>query len=223
MVNNHTAFIAGEFEDATSTDAFEVVNPANEQVITTVPAGTVEQADRAVRAASEAFDAWSVLPRSERIDLMGRLGAGLAARCGAGLGGGLSGCASGGTTIGAGFAGATTSIAIGGTTGGTTGGSTAFVPNRLTSTAANAPCASAESVQTVALAVLHRRATAASGARPAGQGAFLWSALMRAPPNPRGRPIRAGALLRASFVDEAASKAARRPIARPSRARRTTI
>ncbi|WP_158806353.1 aldehyde dehydrogenase family protein, partial [Streptomyces sp. NRRL WC-3774] len=44
-------YIEGEWRPATGPDVIEVVNPADEQVIARVPAGTAEDVDLAVRAA----------------------------------------------------------------------------------------------------------------------------------------------------------------------------
>lgn len=47
-------------------DTIEVVNPADEQVVGRVPAGTAEDVDAAVRAARAAFPAWAATPPAER-------------------------------------------------------------------------------------------------------------------------------------------------------------
>ena len=41
-------FINGELVDTRSGDRFETVNPANDEVLASVPAGTLEDVDRAV-------------------------------------------------------------------------------------------------------------------------------------------------------------------------------
>ncbi|BFO20193.1 hypothetical protein SHKM778_65810 [Streptomyces sp. KM77-8] len=48
-------YIDGAWRPAAGPDVIEVVNPADEQVIATVPAGTVEDVDAAVRAARAAL------------------------------------------------------------------------------------------------------------------------------------------------------------------------
>ncbi|MFE0085036.1 aldehyde dehydrogenase family protein, partial [[Kitasatospora] papulosa] len=48
-------YIGGEWRPAAGPDAIAVVNPADEQVIGHVPAGTAEDVDAAVRAARGAF------------------------------------------------------------------------------------------------------------------------------------------------------------------------
>jgi betaine-aldehyde dehydrogenase len=52
-------FIGGEWCDAAATETIEVVNPATEAVIGSVPAATGQDVDRAVAAAHEALPSWS--------------------------------------------------------------------------------------------------------------------------------------------------------------------
>ncbi|WP_327189153.1 aldehyde dehydrogenase family protein [Streptomyces xinghaiensis] len=59
-------FIGGEWTPSGSTETIDVVNPADEQVIGSVPAGTAEDVDRAVRAAAQAFETWSQTSPSVR-------------------------------------------------------------------------------------------------------------------------------------------------------------
>ncbi|MFD8611920.1 aldehyde dehydrogenase family protein [Streptomyces sp. NPDC059631] len=59
-------YIGGAWRPAPDRDAIEVVNPADEQVVATVPAGTAEDVDAAVRAARAAFPGWAVTPPAER-------------------------------------------------------------------------------------------------------------------------------------------------------------
>ncbi|CAL9410047.1 aldehyde dehydrogenase family protein [Streptomyces griseomycini] len=59
-------YIDGSWRPAAGPDVIEVVDPADEQVIATVPAGTVEDVDAAVRAARAALPAWAATPPAER-------------------------------------------------------------------------------------------------------------------------------------------------------------
>ncbi|MFF8846173.1 aldehyde dehydrogenase family protein [Streptomyces sp. NPDC015127] len=59
-------YIGGQWRPAATTDTIAVVNPADEQVIAHVPAGTAEDVDAAVRAARAAFPAWAATPPAER-------------------------------------------------------------------------------------------------------------------------------------------------------------
>ncbi|MBM9622479.1 aldehyde dehydrogenase family protein [Streptomyces zhihengii] len=66
-------YIGGRWRPAIGTDTIAVVNPADEQVIGEVPAGTAEDVDAAVRAAREAFPGWAATPPAERAALLGAL------------------------------------------------------------------------------------------------------------------------------------------------------
>ncbi|WP_020117791.1 aldehyde dehydrogenase family protein [Streptomyces canus] len=59
-------YIEGEWRPATGPDVIEVVNPADEQVIARVPAGTAEDVDLAVQAARTALPAWAATAPAER-------------------------------------------------------------------------------------------------------------------------------------------------------------
>ena len=51
----------------------EVINPANEKVVGTIPKGNVEDVDRAVKAARKAFKKWSRITPAERGALLNKL------------------------------------------------------------------------------------------------------------------------------------------------------
>ncbi|WP_030608610.1 aldehyde dehydrogenase family protein [Streptomyces fulvoviolaceus] len=59
-------YIDGGWRPATGPDVIEVVNPADEQVIGRVPAGTAEDVDIAVRAARAALPAWAATAPADR-------------------------------------------------------------------------------------------------------------------------------------------------------------
>ncbi|MGP4010005.1 aldehyde dehydrogenase family protein [Streptomyces sp. 4N124] len=59
-------YIDGAWRPAAGQDATEVVNPADEQVIGRVPAGSAEDVDTAVRAARAALPGWAATPPAER-------------------------------------------------------------------------------------------------------------------------------------------------------------
>ncbi|WP_369198104.1 aldehyde dehydrogenase family protein [Streptomyces djakartensis] len=73
-------YIGGAWRPAAGQDVIEVVNPADEQVIGTVPAGTAEDVDAAVRAARAALPAWAATPPAERAARLSALRDVLAAR-----------------------------------------------------------------------------------------------------------------------------------------------
>ncbi|MFF9774778.1 aldehyde dehydrogenase family protein [Streptomyces sp. NPDC013978] len=73
-------YIGGTWRPAAGTDTIEVVNPADEQVIGRVPAGTAEDIDAAVAAARAALPGWAATPPAERGAIIGALRDALAAR-----------------------------------------------------------------------------------------------------------------------------------------------
>ncbi|MGW0704515.1 aldehyde dehydrogenase family protein [Streptomyces sp. NPDC002643] len=73
-------YIDGAWRPAVGSGTIEVVNPADEQVIGTVPAGTAEDVDAAVRAARAALPGWAATPPAERGEVIGALRDALAAR-----------------------------------------------------------------------------------------------------------------------------------------------
>ncbi|KOU57873.1 aldehyde dehydrogenase [Streptomyces sp. MMG1533] len=73
-------YIDGEWRPATGPDVIEVVNPADEQVVGRVPAGTVEDVDAAVRAARAALPGWAATAPAERAARLAALRDVLAAR-----------------------------------------------------------------------------------------------------------------------------------------------
>jgi acyl-CoA reductase-like NAD-dependent aldehyde dehydrogenase len=63
-------WINGQWEDSNSSQVIEIVNPATEEILDTVPAATPKDVDRAVAAAKAAFDGWRKTPASERAALL---------------------------------------------------------------------------------------------------------------------------------------------------------
>ncbi len=61
-------FIDGEWREATGSETVDVINPATEEVIASVPQATAEEAVQAILAARRAFDEgpWPRMPRAER-------------------------------------------------------------------------------------------------------------------------------------------------------------
>jgi acyl-CoA reductase-like NAD-dependent aldehyde dehydrogenase len=71
-VKHYRNYIGGQWLDAASGETFEVINPATEEVIATVPNGGREDAQRAIASAREAFDSgeWSSLDGEARKEIM---------------------------------------------------------------------------------------------------------------------------------------------------------
>jgi acyl-CoA reductase-like NAD-dependent aldehyde dehydrogenase len=70
-------FIGGEWVEPSGADPIEVVNPASEGVLGTIPGCTAVDADRAVAAARDAFAAWAQTSREERARYIATIAAGL--------------------------------------------------------------------------------------------------------------------------------------------------
>ncbi|MFD7875699.1 aldehyde dehydrogenase family protein [Streptomyces sp. NPDC059766] len=66
-------YIDGAWRPAAGQDVIEVVNPADEQVLGTVPAGTALDVDTAVRAARAALPGWAATAPAERAARLGAL------------------------------------------------------------------------------------------------------------------------------------------------------
>ncbi|HVV18495.1 MAG TPA: aldehyde dehydrogenase family protein [Pseudonocardiaceae bacterium] len=73
-------FVDGKWVEPTGDGAQPVVNPATEEVITTIPDASVADVDRAVRAAAAAFPSWSRSAVAERRAVVERAARSLAAR-----------------------------------------------------------------------------------------------------------------------------------------------
>ncbi|MFH8345668.1 aldehyde dehydrogenase family protein [Streptomyces sp. NPDC018045] len=66
MKQHDAMYIDGSWRPAAGPDTLDVVNPADERVIATVPAGTAQDVDVAVRAARAALPAWARTAPAER-------------------------------------------------------------------------------------------------------------------------------------------------------------
>jgi aldehyde dehydrogenase (NAD+) len=73
-------YIGGTWLTSASADTIAVINPATETLVANVTAGCREDADKAVIAARSAFELWSQIPLSDRLDLLKRVAAGISAR-----------------------------------------------------------------------------------------------------------------------------------------------
>jgi len=80
MISYTNHYINGAWQEATSKAHFEVHDASTEEVMATVPQGTVEEAAQAVLAAHKAFPAWSALSVEERCQYIDKIVAGLKAR-----------------------------------------------------------------------------------------------------------------------------------------------
>jgi aldehyde dehydrogenase (NAD+) len=80
MDRHNFIYAAGAWVQPSSGARIPVENPATQEIVAHVPEGTAADVDAAVKAAQDAFPAWSGLSRSERADHLAALHAALAAR-----------------------------------------------------------------------------------------------------------------------------------------------
>ena len=73
-------YVDGAWVPSTGTGTLPVTNPFTEQVVGTVPEGTVEDVDRAARAAARALPAWSATSLDDRVKACTAIAEGLKAR-----------------------------------------------------------------------------------------------------------------------------------------------
>ncbi|QFU86436.1 aldehyde dehydrogenase family protein [Amycolatopsis sp. YIM 10] len=73
-------YVDGKWIASAGSETIDVVNPATEEVIDRVPAGTAADVDAAVAAARRAFDGWSATPAEQRCAYLGQLAAKLKER-----------------------------------------------------------------------------------------------------------------------------------------------
>ncbi len=73
-------YIGGAWVDSTGTGTIEVIDSNTEEVMGTIPEGTAEDVDRAVRAAADAFASWSTTAVDERAKFLARLSEALGSR-----------------------------------------------------------------------------------------------------------------------------------------------
>jgi len=66
-------FINGQFVNSTSTTVIEVLNPCTEEVISTIPTGSAEDANLALEAATESQPAWEALPAIQRATFLHKM------------------------------------------------------------------------------------------------------------------------------------------------------
>ncbi len=80
MDSRETLYIGGAWVPPAGAGRMEVVDPATEEVVGTIPEGTPADVDQAVRAAAAAFADWAATPVKDRAALLERVAAELAAR-----------------------------------------------------------------------------------------------------------------------------------------------
>ena len=63
-------YINGQWVESKSNEKIEVINPANESIVGHVTAGTKEDIDSAVKAASNAFETYQFSSKKDRIEIL---------------------------------------------------------------------------------------------------------------------------------------------------------
>ncbi len=76
-MRRYKLFIDGEFVESTSNRMIKVINPANEEIISEVPEGTVEDTRKAIDAAFESQKMWEKLPAIERAKYLRKIADGI--------------------------------------------------------------------------------------------------------------------------------------------------
>jgi acyl-CoA reductase-like NAD-dependent aldehyde dehydrogenase len=80
MLLRDKLYIDGQWAAPRSKDTLDVHNAGTGEVMGTIPAGTAQDIDAAVRAARRAFDSWSQRPVAERAEFLVKISAGLKQR-----------------------------------------------------------------------------------------------------------------------------------------------
>ena len=71
--NNQKFYINGQWANPHSKQLLDVINPANEEIITQIAIGNEEDLNNAVEAAKKSFETWSVSGIEERLKLLNKL------------------------------------------------------------------------------------------------------------------------------------------------------
>jgi aldehyde dehydrogenase (NAD+) len=80
MITRDKIYIDGSWVPSTGTGTIDVVNASTEEVMGTIPDGSADDVDKAVKAARRAFDEWSTTSVEDRSKYLQRIAEGLAAR-----------------------------------------------------------------------------------------------------------------------------------------------
>ena len=80
IISRDRLYMAGGWSHSAGQGTIDVINPATEQLLGQIPAGTAEDVDLAVRAARGAFESWASTPLAERVAFVRQIQAGLEAR-----------------------------------------------------------------------------------------------------------------------------------------------
>jgi aldehyde dehydrogenase (NAD+) len=73
VTGRNAFFIGGRWQEPAGTEVITVINPATEEPLATIPAGTPADVDRAATAAAGALETWSQSSLEERAAILGRM------------------------------------------------------------------------------------------------------------------------------------------------------
>tara|TARA_B100000927_G_scaffold103323_1_gene83688 strand:+ start:230 stop:1666 length:1437 start_codon:yes stop_codon:yes gene_type:complete len=73
LKNNRKFYIDGQWVNPISRQLLDVINPANEEIVTQIAIGNEEDLNIAVKAAKNSFESWSVSTVEERLELLIKL------------------------------------------------------------------------------------------------------------------------------------------------------
>ncbi|MEA2221017.1 MAG: aldehyde dehydrogenase, partial [Solirubrobacteraceae bacterium] len=77
LIARDELYIGGEWTAPSESATIDVIGAASEEVIGRIPQGTADDVDRAVAAAREAFETWSLVPVEQRAELCAAIAGGL--------------------------------------------------------------------------------------------------------------------------------------------------
>ena len=73
MQNSKNFYIDGKWVESSNSNYLDVINPANEEVITKISLGNESDVNKAVKAAKNAFNTYSTTSREERLSILERI------------------------------------------------------------------------------------------------------------------------------------------------------
>ncbi|MFI6692990.1 aldehyde dehydrogenase family protein [Streptomyces sp. NPDC050433] len=73
MIERDQIFINGKWIPSSGAGVISVTSPVTEETVATIPAGSAEDVDLAVRASADAFPAWSRTSVDERVEMLHKL------------------------------------------------------------------------------------------------------------------------------------------------------
>jgi len=72
-MKNYKQYINGQFVNSTATGIINVINPCTEDILSTIPKGSIEDANNALHAAKDAQPKWEALPAIQRASYLHKM------------------------------------------------------------------------------------------------------------------------------------------------------